>query len=102
LEILDRFIDGVLVHSSDGDLLISTKDRAVGRQIFVDGRFDGVYLDRLLEILDQLKLPWRGREFLDVGANIGTTSPWREQRPRNERTRHTTRIVRHCRQHRRR
>jgi FkbM family methyltransferase len=69
-----RFTDGLLVHSSDGDLLISTKDRAVGRQIFVDGRFDGAHLDRLLQILDELELPWRGREFLDVGANIGTTS----------------------------
>jgi len=69
-----RFTDGLLVHSPDGDLIVSTKDRSIGRQIVVDGRFDGTYLDRLLAILDELDLPWRGRAFLDIGANIGTTS----------------------------
>jgi len=73
-DVAGRFTDGLLVRGPDGDLLVSTKDRAVGRQIFVDGRFDGAYLDRLLEILDELELPWRGRAFLDVGANLGTTS----------------------------
>lgn len=73
-DMLSRFVDGLLVHSADGDMLVSTKDRSIGRQIFVDGRFDGAYLDRLLEVLDELGLPWRGQTFLDIGANIGTTS----------------------------
>lgn len=68
------FSDGLLVHSADGDMLVSTKDRSIGRQIFIDGRFDGAYLDRLLQVLDELQLPWRGRTFLDIGANVGTTS----------------------------
>lgn len=73
-DMLGWFADGLLVHSADGDMLVSTKDQSIGRQIFVDGRFDGAYLDRLLEILDELGLPWRGHTFLDIGANIGTTS----------------------------
>jgi FkbM family methyltransferase len=73
-DVAGRFTDGLLVHSPDGDLLVSTKDRSIGRQIAIDGRFDGTYLDRLLVILDELQLPWRGRAFLDIGANIGTTS----------------------------
>jgi len=73
-DVAARFTDALLVHSSDGDLLVSTKDRSIGRQIVIDGRFDGAYLDRLLAILDELQLPWRGRAFLDIGANIGTTS----------------------------
>ena len=73
-DVAGRFTDALLVHSPDGDLLVSTKDRSIGRQIAIDGHFDGTYLDRLLVILDELQLPWRGRAFLDIGANIGTTS----------------------------
>jgi FkbM family methyltransferase len=73
-DVAGRFTDALLVHGPDGDLLVSTRDRSIGRQIAIDGRFDGTYLDRLLAILDELQLPWRGRAFLDIGANIGTTS----------------------------
>ena len=73
-DVAGRFTDALLVHSPDGDFLVSTKDRSIGRRIAIDGRFDGAYLHRLLVILDELQLPWRGRAFLDIGANIGTTS----------------------------
>ncbi len=73
-DVAGRFTDALLVHSPDGDFFVSTQDRSIGRQIAIDGRFDGTYLDRLLAILDELELPWRGRAFLDIGANIGTTS----------------------------
>jgi FkbM family methyltransferase len=60
-------LDGLL-------LFVSTRDR-LGREVFIDGeRQDMFVLERALHSLRNHGVEVRGSTFLDVGANIGTTT----------------------------
>ena len=54
---------------------VSTSDRTVGREVFLTGGFDAQCIKQVFDILDSLGYKEReGKIFLDVGANIGTTT----------------------------
>src|SRR4051812_4205628 len=58
-------------------LLVKTEDRHIGRSVFVkQGRGDMKVLDRCVQVLSALAPDGtlQGRTFVDVGANIGSTT----------------------------
>jgi FkbM family methyltransferase len=61
---------------ADGDLfLVATDDAGIGRRLFVNGiRGDMAHLRTAVRLLEELGVPTTGSTFVDVGANIGTTT----------------------------
>lgn len=54
---------------------VSTSDRTVGREVFLTGGFDAGCIEHIFRFIRQLGWnDFRGKIFLDIGANIGTTS----------------------------
>lgn len=64
-----RLRDTLEVDWPAGSFIVSTHDYDVSRRTFVSGPYG---LERLLRVGDHVDL--RGREVLEVGANIGTTT----------------------------
>lgn len=64
----------VSIETEDGHYLVASSDQGVGRSLFVDGRRDECRtLQRAVRLLrESQKLS--GSLFLDIGANIGTTT----------------------------
>lgn len=57
--------------------VVSTQDRGVGRDTFIAGEFDAAVMAEVIEIAEQAvgRQPLlAGRTFIDIGANIGTTT----------------------------
>src|SRR5438270_7922224 len=72
-----RYTPLVAVDHAGVRFLVSTEDRALGLKLFVrKRRNDATTLARALVHLDRRGIGARTRDrvFLDVGANIGTTS----------------------------
>lgn len=53
---------------------VATSDRGVGRELFTEKAFEAASFERIFELVAQQGYCVAGRVFLDVGANIGTTS----------------------------
>ena len=54
---------------------VSTADRTVGREVFLTGGFDAPCIEEIFAVLGGLGFAdFQGKLFLDIGANIGTTS----------------------------
>ena len=51
--------------------IVSTSDKVIGRELFLNGEFDFVKLQAALAIIEREGLP-RPQHLIDVGANIGT------------------------------
>ena len=67
----------VAVKSGDDTFFVHTADAGVGRSLFVDGsREEMRALERAAEVLRGLRPGWPGEDsvFIDIGANIGTTT----------------------------
>ena len=72
---LQRLYPVVLAEGEGGRFLVRTSDEAVGRALFVHGQFDLAQMDRAIAILRrELGPAVTGRTFLDIGANVGTTT----------------------------
>jgi FkbM family methyltransferase len=72
---LQRLAPVVLAEGEGGRFLVRTADEAIGRALFVHGQFDLAQMDRAVAILRrELGAAVTGRTFLDLGANIGTTT----------------------------
>lgn len=69
-----RVSDGVLVPFGAGRLLVPTGDQEIGRVVFATGGYERLYMAAAVEELERLGLPVRGTTFVDVGANIGTST----------------------------
>lgn len=54
--------------------IVSTRDKTVGRDTFVGGAYELDVMDRAMDILAGSGHPLAGRTFVDVGANIGTST----------------------------
>jgi FkbM family methyltransferase len=68
-----RYVPGLVIDDRSGNrYLVSSGDRAIGRELFVNGAFDPANLDNVVAALAQ-----RGfspAQVIDVGANIGPTT----------------------------
>ena len=54
---------------------VSTRDRTIGREVFLTGGFDAACIEHIFALLARLGFQnFQGKYFLDIGANIGTTS----------------------------
>ena len=53
---------------------VATNDKGIGRELFIERTFDGESFERTFAFLAGRGYSVRDRVFLDVGANIGTTS----------------------------
>lgn len=73
---LSRVTPYVGVDAGDIRYIVSTADRAVGRETFMRRGYDSDVMERLLGIVaaHMGRPPVAGRTFLDIGANIGTTT----------------------------
>ena len=78
----EAFLDGaaamtpyVAVQIDDELFFVPSADAGVGRRVFVKGwRSDMSVLERAVARLDEYGLPPAGKTFVDIGANIGTTT----------------------------
>src|SRR4051794_36573266 len=61
------------VEADVGDLrvLVSTADRTIGRSIYASGDWDPLMVGAVFDALDAYGTAYRGRTFLEVGANFG-------------------------------
>ena len=58
----------------DGHLVVDTADREIGRAVFIAGDYERVYMRAAVDHLAELGREHRGSTFVDVGANIGTST----------------------------
>jgi FkbM family methyltransferase len=73
--VLQRNTSVVLVDGPAGRFLVHTGDWTIGRSLFVSGQFDLAQMDRIVGVLiRELGPRLMTRTFVDVGANIGTTT----------------------------
>jgi len=52
-------------------VLVNTADRTIGRSVYVSGDWDPLMVGVVFDALDAYGIPYRGRTFLEVGANFG-------------------------------
>jgi FkbM family methyltransferase len=50
---------------------VSTSDRTIGRSVYASGDWDPLMVGACFEALDAYGTPYRGKTFLEVGANFG-------------------------------
>lgn len=55
-------------------LLVRTDDEEIGRVVFVTGGYERVYMAHATDELQRLGFPVEGTTFVDIGANIGTST----------------------------
>lgn len=66
---------GVLASVPPYTFLVRTQDKSLGRQTFSHGAYELDVMSKAIELLQGiLKTDFQGKVFVDVGANIGTTS----------------------------
>jgi FkbM family methyltransferase len=68
---LGKLVDYVGVDTADGFYIVPTADRVIGRSVYVNGGWEASVLMRALKLAD---VDLSDKIFLDVGANIGTTT----------------------------
>lgn len=56
------------------ELLVSSDDLELGRAVFVRGDYERMYIEAALEFLENEGHPFAGKTFVDIGANIGTST----------------------------
>lgn len=64
----------ILTRSGGISYYVNTHDSAVSRQVFAAGSYDEGVMSSAMAMLDLVGHPLRGRTFVDVGANIGTST----------------------------
>jgi len=55
-------------------VVVSTADRTIGRSVYASGDWDPLMVGAVFDALDAYGYPYRGRTFLEVGANFGVYS----------------------------
>lgn len=72
--VLGRTSELLLVPFGEGRLLVPTQDREVGRVVFVRGEYERIYMTAAIAEMVRLGLVPAGKTFVDIGANIGTST----------------------------
>ena len=73
---------GLLGHGSDvllapfgrAQLLVPADDEEIGRVVFATGGYERLYMTHAVAELQRLGFPVEGTTFVDIGANIGTST----------------------------
>lgn len=55
-------------------LLVDTSDDEIGRMVFISGGYERIYMSTALRYLTSIGITTAGTTFVDVGANIGTST----------------------------
>lgn len=58
----------------DGRLLVDGSDEEIGRVVFMTGGYERIYMRTVVDYLRSSGVPLDGAAFVDVGANIGTST----------------------------
>jgi FkbM family methyltransferase len=53
---------------------VSTRDRTIARSVYASGDWDPLLVGSVFAALDEYGFPYRGRTFLEIGANFGVYS----------------------------
>ncbi len=61
----------VAVKTSGLSMVVSTRDATIGRSLYASGDWDPLMAGVVYDALNAYGQPYRGRTFLEVGANIG-------------------------------
>ena len=72
--LLRRSSGALLVPFGRAQLLIPTDDLEIGRVVFATGGYERLYMARAVEEMARLGFQPAGRTFVDIGANIGTST----------------------------
>lgn len=72
--LLKPWSDVLLVPFGRGRLLVPSDDDEIGRVVFVTGGYERIYMERAVDELRRLGHEVEGKTFVDVGANIGTST----------------------------
>jgi FkbM family methyltransferase len=71
---LARHSQLLLAPFGDGRLLVDGNDDEIGRVVFMTGGYERIYMRTVVDHLADRGIDVRGTTFLDVGANIGTST----------------------------
>jgi FkbM family methyltransferase len=70
-----RETSAIAIAHPSGDVLVPSDDVSIRPKLFLDGtRGDLIYLQRAVELARERGVQIEGTTFLDIGANLGTTS----------------------------
>jgi FkbM family methyltransferase len=72
--VLGRGSDALLAPFGHAQLLVPTDDHEIGRVVFATGGYERLYMAVAVAELERLHIPVVGTTFVDVGANIGTST----------------------------
>lgn len=72
--VAERFTPTVEAQWASGRYIVSTADRDVSRHAFVEGPYDLPMLRRAVRLIEEQGEGIAGRDVLEIGANIGTTT----------------------------
>lgn len=73
-QMLGRSSKVLLAPFGNAQLLVSADDQEIGRVVFATGGYERLYMACAVEQLRQRGLALEGTTFVDVGANIGTST----------------------------
>ncbi|MDQ4131954.1 MAG: FkbM family methyltransferase [Actinomycetota bacterium] len=69
-----RYSPLLLASFGRGWLLVDANDKEVGRVVYATGGYERVYMESALQALSSTEWSVRSKTFLDIGANIGTST----------------------------
>jgi len=71
----EQFTPAIRTKTGSYHYYVSTADRTVGREVYLSGGFDTDCIHHIFRLLCELGIAdFSGKLFVDIGANIGTTS----------------------------
>lgn len=71
---LGKGTDLIVAPFGKGRMLVDARDREVGAVVFATGGYERLYMATALETLERFGLRRPGSIFVDIGANIGTST----------------------------
>jgi|GEM_PF-519982 FkbM family methyltransferase len=72
--LLRRGSDVLLAPFGDAQLLVPADDLEIGRVVYATGGYERLYMAHATAELQRLGFPVKGTTFVDIGANIGTST----------------------------
>lgn len=65
----------LLVKFGDGHLVVDSQDQEIGRGVYIRGEYERIYMHTAIDYLrDHVDFSPAGKTFVDIGANIGTST----------------------------
>lgn len=57
-----------------GQVVVDARDEEIGRRVFLTGGYERAHMEAALRYLSTASIPTAGSVFVDVGANVGTST----------------------------